>query len=292
MTTLQGAEGNPNPDAKNVDTYRVELRCIPADVHFRMERKTPRPMIRGTQTAHVVAQPGEAISTDNHGPGEGQVSLGPQQKPRTTSAPAGCVPRRLGAGSNYGAMFVPRSGQEVLVSFMEGNPDRPVIGGTVYNGNNNAHHNPLPHKTRSVIRSATTAGSTDDGGNGNELYFEDSTGSENLYMRAQKDFTVDVQHDQVLTIQNNRTITVKAGSETVTVSAGSSSTTAATTITLTVAGTSITVSAGSVTITAPSITLDSPAVTITGALTASGGIVTSTVTASGTVTAGAVVTGG
>lgn len=295
LTTVQGTEGNPNPDAENVDSYRVDLKCIPAKTHFRLQRTTQRPMIRGTQTAHVVGQPGEAITTDKHG--RVKVKF-PWDRSSTADHERTCWVRtsQAWAGSNYGAMFIPRVGQEVLVSFMEGNPDRPVIGGTVYNGNNNAHHGPAAHKTRTVIRSATTAGSSDDGANGNELHFEDSTGGENLYMRAQKDFTVDVKHNQVVTIDNDRSVTIKAGNDTLMVTAGSCSTTAATTITLTVLGTSITISGSSVAIAAPSVAITSPVVTISGNLTVAGAVTASAVTAgamtAGTVTAGAVITAG
>lgn len=264
LTTVQGTEGNPNPNFENVDSYRVDLRCIPADIHFRMERITRRPMIRGTQTAHVVGQSGEAITTDKHG--RIKVKF-PWDRSGTADYDRTCWIRtsQAWAGSNYGAMFIPRVGQEVLVSFMEGNPDRPVISGTVYNGNNNAHHGPAAHKTRTVIRSATTAGSTDDGANGNELHFEDSTGGENLYMRAQKDLTVDVKHDQVVTIDHDRSVTIKAGNDTLNVTMGSCSTTAMTTITLTVLGSKITISGGSISITAPVVTVTAPTVSVTAA---------------------------
>ena len=161
VTTVQGTEGNPNPNFENVDSYRVDLRCIPADTAFRMQRVTARPMIRGTQTAHIVGQPGEAITTDQYG--RVKVKF-PWDRSSTVDHERTCWIRtsQAWAGSNYGAMFIPRVGQEVLVSFMEGNPDRPVIGGTVYNGNNNAHHNLPAHKTRTVLRSATTQGTTDD----------------------------------------------------------------------------------------------------------------------------------
>lgn len=267
LTTVQGTEGNPNPNFENVDSYRVDLRCIPATTHFRMERTTQRPMIRGTQTAHVVGQSGEAITTDNHG--RIKVKF-PWDRSGTADYDRTCWIRtsQAWAGSNYGAMFIPRVGQEVLVSFMEGNPDRPVISGSVYNGNNNAHHGPAAHKTRTVIRSATTAGSTDDGANGNELHFEDSTGGENLYMRAQKDFTVDVKHDQVVTIDNDRSVTIKAGNDTFNVTMGSCSTTAMTTITLTVLGSKITISGGSISIAAPTVSVTATAaVVITAPIT-------------------------
>lgn len=267
LTTVQGTEGNPNPNFENVDSYRVDLRCIPATTHFRMERTTQRPMIRGTQTAHVVGQSGEAITTDNHG--RIKVKF-PWDRSGTADYDRTCWIRtsQAWAGSNYGAMFIPRVGQEVLVSFMEGNPDRPVISGSVYNGNNNAHHGPAAHKTRTVIRSATTAGSTDDGANGNELHFEDSTGGENLYMRAQKDFTVDVKHDQVVTIDNDRSVTIKAGNDTLNVTMGSCSTTAMTTITLTVLGSKITISGGSISIAAPTVSVTATAaVVITAPIT-------------------------
>ena len=291
VTTLSATDGNPNPEAENVDSYRVELRCISAKTAFRMQRLTAKPMIRGTQTARVVGRPGEDVDPDSFGRVKVKFNW---DRASVADHERTCWIRtsQPWAGSNYGAMFIPRVGQEVLVSYLEGNPDRPVIAGTVYNGNNNAHHNPPVHKTRTVIRSASSSGggSGGNGALGNELHFEDSGGSENLYMRAQKDFTVDVKHNQVVTIDNDRTVTIVAGNDTVQVSAGQSSTTAAITITLTVLGSSIVVSGSSVTITAPAIMINGP-LTVTGPLTVAGPVsAAGPVTAAGPITAGGPVT--
>ncbi len=165
--------------------YRNEFTCIPHDVPFRPPRETPRPIMRGTQTAIVVGPSGEEIYTDKHGRIKVQFHWDRDGKRDENSS---CWIRvgQLWAGSGWGAVYIPRIGQEVIVDFLDGDPDRPIVIGAVYHGNNKVPY-PLPdEKTKSAIKSETTTG-----GNGfNEIRFEDKKGEEELFLHAQKDMNV------------------------------------------------------------------------------------------------------
>ncbi len=119
---------------------------------------------------------------------------------------------QLWAGQKWGAMYIPRIGQEVIVDFLEGDPDRPIITGRVYHGDNLPPY-PLPqNKTKSTIKSNSSKG----GGGFNEFRFEDQKGQEEVYLQAEKDWdtlvkndkTQLIQHDETLTVDNDRTRTV------------------------------------------------------------------------------------
>ena len=109
------------------------------------------------------------------------------------------------AGKNYGQIFLPRVGQEVVVSFIDGNPDRPLITGAVYNAEQTVPY-PLPdNQTRSTTKTRSSKG----GGGFNELRLEDKKDSEEIYIHAQKDLKTEVKHDRSVTIDNEDTLTVK-----------------------------------------------------------------------------------
>jgi type VI secretion system secreted protein VgrG len=165
--------------------YQNEFTCISHDVPFRPPRETPRPIVQGTQTAIVVGPSREEIYTDKHGRIKVQFHWDRDGKKDENSS---CWIRvgQLWAGSGWGAVYIPRIGQEVIVDFLEGDPDRPIVIGCVYHGNNKAPY-PLPdEKTKSAIKSETTVG----GGGFNEIRFEDTKGEEELFLRAEKDMNV------------------------------------------------------------------------------------------------------
>ena len=270
MTTLTAAEGTPTPDAESVDTYRVQVKCIAGDVPFRLERRTPRPMIRGPQTAKVVGKPGDEVLVDKYGRIKVKFHW---DRSDTKDDERTCWIRvaQSWAGSSWGSMTIPRVGMEVVVEFLEGNPDRPLITGVVYNANNMAPYALPDNMTRTVFKSNSSKG-----GNGsNELYFEDKAGEEKIYMHAQFDHEYKILHNQDGKVKNDRTIevtegndkltvgqgnhdmtvstgnhktTVSAGNHSLSVSAGKSEITAAQSITLTVAGNSIKIDTTGVTI--------------------------------------------
>ena len=252
VTTVGAAEGNPNPDAQTVDTYRVGIQSIPGDTAFRLLRLTPRPIIRGPQTARVVGSPGEEVMTDKYGRIKVRFHW---DRSTTEDKDRTCWIRvaQTWAGAAWGTMFIPRVGMEVVVEFLEGNPDRPLITGVVYNANNQVPHTLPENKTRSTIKSNSSTG-----GNGfNEFRFEDKAGQEEIYMHAEHDWRREIKHDEIGEIKNDRTVkvtggndslTVSAGNHTITVSAGKSEITAAQSITLKVGGNSVVIDQAGVTI--------------------------------------------
>lgn len=191
-------------EASRREAYRADFVAQPADLPFRPERVTPRPIVHGPQTAIVVGPPGEEIFTDEHG--RIKVKFHWDREGRADDK-ASCWIRvaQLWAGPGWGALYLPRVGHEVVVEFLEGDPDRPIVTGRVYNG-----HNPPPfdlpgEKTKSTLRSNSSPG----GGGFNELSFEDAAGKEEVYLHAQKDLTIVVENDKTQTIGGNEALTVK-----------------------------------------------------------------------------------
>ena len=202
---LQEQAGNDGTE------YTSELKCIPAEVSYRPQRVTRKPVVDGPQTAIVVGPGGEEIYVDQHGRVKVQFHWDREGQMNEKSS---CWIRvsQLWAGQKWGAMYIPRIGQEVIVDFLEGDPDRPIITGRVYHGDNLPPY-PLPqNKTKSTIKSNSSKG----GGGFNEFRFEDQKGQEEVYLQAEKDWdtlvkndkTQLIQHDETLTVDNDRTRTV------------------------------------------------------------------------------------
>jgi type VI secretion system secreted protein VgrG len=205
--------------------YRNSFVVAPSEVPFRPAPVTSRPHIAGAQTAVVVGPSGEEIYTDQYGRVKVQFfwdRVG--QKDEKSS----CWIRvsEMWAGKNWGMVFTPRIGQEVVVEFLEGDPDRPLITGRVYNAEQMPPYALPANMTQSGLKTRSTKG----GGEAdfNELRFEDSKGKEDIYFHAQKDFhrfvenddDLKVEHDQFIQIKNNRTLTVQEGYEHITISKG------------------------------------------------------------------------
>jgi type VI secretion system secreted protein VgrG len=199
--------------------YVNHVACIPQSTVFRPARTTPKPMIHGLQTAAVTGPQGEEIHTDEHG--RVKVLFHWDRKDTTS-----CWIRAAQsiAGKQWGAIYLPRIGQEVVVSFLEGDPDRPLITGVVYNADNKPPYALPGNKTQSGFKSSSSAG----GGGSNELRFEDKAGSEQVYFHAQKDFLREVEHDDAHKIKHDqkseitgkRDVTIETGNDTLTVSSG------------------------------------------------------------------------
>jgi len=202
--------------------YSNSFRCIPGSVTFRPLRVTPHPTVPGPQPAVVVGPSGEEIYTDQYGRVKVQFFW---DRKGTKDENSSCWIRvsQLFAGKTWGAMFLPRIGQEVLVDFLEGDPDQPVITGRVYNADQTTP-GALPDKMNvSGWRTHSTKGGGEH--DANVLAFDDTKGSEVFYMRAEKDMKVRVQNDenyhvyndQTIIVDNNRTETVTNGNESVTI---------------------------------------------------------------------------
>jgi type VI secretion system secreted protein VgrG len=247
------------------DQYRTALAASAGQVYecafvategkqpFRAPQVTPKPVVHGPQTAIVVGKQGEEIYTDKYGRVKVQFHWDREGKSDENSS---CWIRvsQLWAGKNWGGMFIPRIGQEVIVEFLEGDPDQPIITGRVYNADKMPPY-PLPdNQTRSTVKSNSSKG----GGGFNEIRFEDKKGSEEYYVHAQKDMnvfvlnnrTVEVNGDEKVQIDKTQKINV---GQTITVEAGQS-------ITLRTGASSIVMKAdGTITITGVTVTVEGKA---------------------------------
>jgi type VI secretion system secreted protein VgrG len=184
-------------------SYSNQFTCIPEAVPFRPLRVTPRPHVKGVQTAEVVGPAGEEIYVDEWGRVKVQFHWDRQGKRDERSS---CWTRvsQLWAGEGWGAMFIPRIGQEVIVDFIEGDPDRPIITGRVYNGNNLTPYALPAEKTKSTIKSNTSLG----GDGYNEFRFEDEKSKEQIFMHAQRNMDVHVKNDSFENILHDRHQTI------------------------------------------------------------------------------------
>ena len=169
--------------------YHNRFRCVPASVVHRPRAWTPKPRVGGPHTATVVGD--EEIHTDEHGRVRVQFHW---QEQASFAADASCWIRcaQSWSGMGWGSQFIPRVGMEVVVEFIEGNPDRPLITGCVYNG-----LNPLPfvtpgQKTQSGWRTSSTPG----GEGYNMLRFDDTAGREEIHVHGQRDWTIAIEHDK------------------------------------------------------------------------------------------------
>jgi type VI secretion system secreted protein VgrG len=171
--------------------YCNRFKCMPAQVPYRPRRTTPVPHILGVQTATVVGPAGEEIHTDGHGRIKVQFHWD-RQGQRDDKASCWVRVGQAWGGPAWGALYLPRIGQEVVVRFLEGNPDRPLIAGTVYNGGNPTPYTLPDEKTKSTLKSASSLGS--DGFN--EFRIEDAAGEEEIFTHAQKDEDLLTENDK------------------------------------------------------------------------------------------------
>lgn len=195
------------------ERYENRFECIPLSVPFRPEYALARSRIPGLQTATVVGPSGEEIHTDPHGRIKVKFHW---DRVGQEDEKASCWVRvaQTWAGAGFGSLFIPRVGMEVVVDFLEGNPDRPLVIGCVYNGANPPPTKLPEERTRSTLRTQSSPG----GEGYNELRFEDAKGEEQVFLHAQKDLkevvehdhTTQVNNDQANTVEKNQTNTVKA----------------------------------------------------------------------------------
>jgi len=184
-------------------SYSNDFICIPSSVTLKPERISLKPVVEGVQTAIVVGPAGEEIYCDEHGRVKVQFHWDREGKRNEKSS---CWIRvsQTWAGAGWGAMHIPRIGQEVVVSFIEGDPDRPIVTGRVYHGTNKPPYTLPDEKTKSTIKSDSTIG----GGGSNELRFEDKKGSEEIYLHGQKDWTIVIENDKNQNVGNNETLSI------------------------------------------------------------------------------------
>jgi type VI secretion system secreted protein VgrG len=185
--------------------YGNRFTAIPKATPYRPPRETPRPVVKGLQPALVVGKAGEEIWVDKYGRVKVQFYWDRVGQKNENSS---CWVRvaQIWAGKNWGWMTIPRIGQEVLVDFLEGDPDRPIIVGRVYNADQMPPWTLPDNQTQSGILTRSSKGGSSD--TANYLQFEDKAGSEQINVWAQKDMNTTVENNDTQTIQNNRTINV------------------------------------------------------------------------------------
>lgn len=173
--------------------YQCQFTVIPATTQYRPPRLTPKPSIAGPQTAIVVGPSGEEIYTDALGRVKLQFHWDRYSSGNERDSCWVRVSQSL-AGKGWGAVNIPRVGQEVVVEFLEGDPDRPIVTGRIYNGDSKPPYALPANKSRAGLITR----SYPDGGNDqfNELHFEDKKGQEQVYLQAQHDLDVRVKHDR------------------------------------------------------------------------------------------------
>jgi type VI secretion system secreted protein VgrG len=185
-------------------SYNNDFVGIPASVTYRPERRTRKPIVEGVQTAIVVGPSGEEIYTDEYGRIKVQFHWDREGQMNEKSS---CWIRvaQNWAGTGWGAIYIPRIGQEVIVDFLEGDPDRPIAIGSVYHATNKPPYDLPAEKTKSAVKTGSTPG----GGGFNEIRFEDKKGEEQLFIHAEKNQDVRVKNDCFEWIGNNRHLIVK-----------------------------------------------------------------------------------
>jgi type VI secretion system secreted protein VgrG len=182
-----------------------QFYCVPKDVVYRPQLRCAKPIIHGVQTATVTCKGNEEISID----ALGRVTVKFHWDRSKVNDHESSCPIRVSqnwAGKNWGAFFFPRRGQEVLVEFLNGDPDQPIVIGAVYNSDHMPPYNLPDEKTQSGIKTRSTEkGAT---ANFNEIRFEDKKGEELLYLHAEKDFELQVENNQTDVIGNDRVTTI------------------------------------------------------------------------------------
>jgi len=225
-------------------TSKVSFKGIPEDNPFHPERVTPKPLIPGVQTGKVVGPANEVIHVDKFGRVKVRFDWDRADPATGSDEPKTCWIRvsQGWADGNFGQMAIPRVGEEVLVSFLDGDPDRPIVTGRVYNANLMPPYELPKEKTKSTWKSKTVGDTGDYSGADpappssagfNEIRFEDKGGSEEVYIHAQRtmltevlldeeskinrDVTLTIGRDRTKTIKNNETVTLKEGSRSTTI---------------------------------------------------------------------------
>jgi type VI secretion system secreted protein VgrG len=185
--------------------YENAFTCTPLDLPFRPARVTPKPTVHGTQTAVVVGPAGDEIFTDRYGRVKVQFFWDREgKKDGMTSCWV-----RVGtpwAGKQWGMVHIPRVGQEVIVDFLEGDPDCPIIVGSVYNADMMPPYELPKNKTQSGVKSRSSLEGNAE--NYNEIRFEDKKGEELLTIHAEKDQSIEVEKDETHWVGNDRSKTI------------------------------------------------------------------------------------
>jgi type VI secretion system secreted protein VgrG len=185
--------------------YSCRFTAIPAGQPYRPPRRTPKPFVQGPQSAVVTGPGGEEIFTDKYGRVKVQFHWDRYGKKNETSS---CWMRvsHPWAGKSFGAIHIPRVGQEVIVDFLEGDPDQPLITGRVYNAEQMPPWELPANATQSGILTRSSKGGAY--GNANALRFEDKKGAEQVWLHAEKNQDIEVENDETHWVGHDRTKTI------------------------------------------------------------------------------------
>lgn len=198
LVTEFSVEGSPGEE------WSMSGRALFTDFPYLPPIRTPRPRVEGAQCATVVGRAGQEIHTDEFG--RVRVQFPWDREGRHDDASSCWIRVSQGwAGTGYGMMVVPRVGQEVLVGFLEGDPDQPIIVGRVFNATQQVPYKLPEHKTRSTWKSDSSQG----GGGFNEIMFEDLKGQELVWEQAERNRRRLVKNDETITIGHDRHLLVK-----------------------------------------------------------------------------------
>ncbi|MEE4239099.1 MAG: type VI secretion system tip protein TssI/VgrG [Anderseniella sp.] len=185
--------------------FRSTLGAIDAQVPYRPPSLTTKPVVKGPQTAIVVGKAGEEVWTDKYGRIKIQFHWDRYGKSDETSS---CWVRvaQVWAGKGWGGMMIPRIGQEVIVDFLEGDPDQPIVTGRVYNGDCMPPYTLPGEGTKTALKTCSSKG----GGGFNEIRFEDKKGSEQVFIHAEKNQDVRIKNDTFEWVGNEQHLIVKS----------------------------------------------------------------------------------
>ena len=190
-----------------VQGYRNYFSATPWDIPFRPALRHPKPKVLGSQTAVVTGPAGEEIHCDEYGRVKVQFHW---DRHGQADDKTSCWLRVSSswAGDRYGGIAIPRVGMEVLVTFLEGDPDQPLVTGCLYHKEHQVPYDLPANKTRTVFKTLSSPG----GGGYNELRIEDRKGAEQIYLHAQRDWDENIEHDQKIRVGHERHDTVEANS--------------------------------------------------------------------------------
>jgi type VI secretion system secreted protein VgrG len=185
--------------------YTCNVTALPSRQPYRPARITPKPMVQGPQTAIVVGPSGDEIHTDKYGRVKVSFHWDRYSKSNETSS---CWVRvaQIWAGKQWGGIHIPRIGQEVIVDFLEGDPDHPIITGRVYNNDNMPPYELPANATQSGIKSRSSKGGGTE--NFNEIRFEDKKGEEEIYLHGEKDWNIIIENNKTQSIGNDESLSV------------------------------------------------------------------------------------
>ncbi|WBL60438.1 type VI secretion system tip protein VgrG [Stutzerimonas stutzeri] len=190
-----------------VQGYRNRFSATPWAIPFRPALCHPKPKVLGSQTAVVTGPAGEEIHCDEYGRVKVQFHW---DRHGQADDKTSCWLRVSSswAGDRYGGIAIPRVGMEVLVTFLEGDPDQPLVTGCLYHKEHQVPYDLPANKTRTVFKTLSSPG----GGGYNELRIEDRKGAEQIYLHAQRDWDENIEHDQKIRVGHERHDTVEANS--------------------------------------------------------------------------------